>query len=207
MRFDSLSIPAFGHFSDFSLKFPKSKYDIHLIYGANEAGKSSLLRAVNALFYGIPRSTPDNFLHPNAKLLIGATISEGADTLSFFRKKGIKNTLLDGEQSTLADSALTPFLGSVNEDFFQNMFGLNTDSLRAGAAKLLSGEGDLGTAIFSVALGGSPIDDAIKKLEAEADLLFKARSTKTTISLAIKAYKDAERAAKYNGDGLEASPD
>ena len=196
MRFDSLSIPAFGHFSDFSLQFPRSKYDVHLIYGANEAGKSSLLRAVNSLFYGIPRSTSDNFLHPNAKLLVGATISEGSETLSFFRKKGAKNTLLDADQSSLPDAALAPFLGSVTEDFFQNMFGLNTDSLRAGAAKLLSGEGDLGTAIFSVALGGSPIDDAIKKLESEADLLFKARSTKAAISLSLKAHKDAEKAAR-----------
>ena len=196
MRLDSLSIPAFGHFSDFSLKFPKLKCDVHLIYGANEAGKSSLLRAVNSLFYGIPRSTPDNFLHPNAKLLVGATISDDNETLSFFRKKGVKNTLLDAGQSSLPDSSLAPFLGSVTEDFFQNMFGLTTDSLRAGAAKLLSGEGDLGTAIFSVALGGSPIDDAIKKLEAEADLLFKGRSAKTTIAQSIKAHKDAERAAR-----------
>lgn len=196
MRLDSLSIPAFGHFSDFSLQFPKSKYDVHLIYGANEAGKSSLLRAVNNLFFGIPTRTPDNFLHPNAKLLIGATISAESETLSFFRKKGTKNTLLDAGQSTLADSALAPFLGSVNEEFFKNMFGLNTESLRAGALELLSGKGDLGTMIFRVALGGSPIDDAIKKLEAEADLLFKGRSTKTKISLAIKAYKDAERAAR-----------
>jgi uncharacterized protein YhaN len=196
MRLDSLTIPAFGHFSDFSLQFPKSKYDVHLIYGPNEAGKSSLLRAVNNLFFGIPTRTSDNFLHPNAKLLIGATISDESETLSFFRKKGTKNTLLDVGQSTLEDSALAPFLGSVNEEFFKNMFGLNTESLRAGALELLSGKGDLGTMIFRVALGGSPIDDAIKKLEAEADLLFKGRSTKASISLAIKAHKDAERAAR-----------
>lgn len=196
MRFDSLTVPAFGHFSDFSLSLPSSGRDLHLIYGANEAGKSSLLRAINNLFFGIPTRTPDNFFHANARLLIGATISHGSESLTFFRKKGNKNTLLDSGQNTLDDSALASFLGSVNEDFFQNMFGLNTSSLRAGAAKLLSGEGDLGTAIFSASLGGSPIDDAIKNLEAEADSLFKGRATKTSISLAIKTFKDAERAAR-----------
>ncbi|YCM43389.1 AAA family ATPase [Verrucomicrobiaceae bacterium 227] len=196
MRFDQLNIPAFGPFSDFSLELPSSKYDVHLIYGANEAGKSSLLRAIRHLFFGIPTRTTDNFLHQNAKLLIGATISQEENQLSFFRKKGSKNTLLDGGRGSLPDSALESFLGAVNEEFFENMFGLDTDSLRKGAAKLLSGEGDLGTAIFSASLGGSPIDDAIKSLEAEANLLSKGGSRKTTIAMAITAFKEAERAAK-----------
>lgn len=204
MRLDSLSIPAFGPFSDFSLDFPKSKYDVHLIYGANEAGKSSLLRAIHHLFFGIPRSTPDNFLHPNSQLLIGASISEGKETLNFFRKKGLRNTLLDSAKNSLPESSLTAFLGSVNEEFFQNMFGLTTHSLRAGTAKLLSGEGDLGTAIFSVALGGSPIDDAIKKLETEAELLFKARAKKSIIPLAIKAHKEAEKASREQSTSVTA---
>lgn len=196
MRFDQLNIPAFGPFSDFSLEFPEAKYDVHLIYGANEAGKSSLLRAIRQLFFGIPTRTNDNFLHLNAKLLIGATISRGGESLTFFRKKGAKNTLLDEGRSSLPDGALDSFLGAVNEEFFEHMFGLDTDSLRKGAAKLLSGGGDLGTAIFSASLGGSPIDDAIKSLEAEANELAKGGSRKTTIAMATVAFKEAERAAK-----------
>lgn len=196
MRIDSLSIPAFGPFTDFSLELPASKYDVHLIYGANEAGKSSLLRAIHHLFFGVPSRTTDNFLHANAKLLIGASISDGSGKLDFFRKKGLKNTLLDGQQNTLAESALQSFLGSVNEEFFQHMFGLNTGSLRSGAAKLLSGEGDLGTAIFSASLGGSPIDDAIRKLEAEAGSLCRGAAKKdTTILPAVAAFREAEKAA------------
>ena len=197
MRFDQLNLPAFGPFSDFSLKLPSSKYDVHLIYGANEAGKSSLLRAIRHLFFGIPTRTTDNFLHPNAKLLIGATVSQEGEQLTFLRKKGSKNTLLNEGQSSLPDSALDAFLGAVNEEFFEHMFGLDTDSLRKGAARLLSGEGDLGTAIFSASLGGSPIDDAIKSLEAEANTLCKGASRKdTSILPAVTAFKEAERAAK-----------
>ncbi len=197
MRFDSLTIPAFGPFTDFSLKFPESKYDLHLIYGANEAGKSSLLRAIHHLFFGVPSRTSDNFIHANAKLLIGAGISDESGKLEFFRKKGLRNTLLDVRQNTLKDTALQPFLGSVNEEFFQHMFGLNTESLRSGAAKLLSGEGDLGTTLFSASLGGSPIDDAIKKLEAEANALCRGAAKKdTTILPAITRFKESEKAAR-----------
>ena len=197
MRLDSFKIPAFGPFSDFSLELPKSDHDIHLIHGRNEAGKSSLLRAINGLFFGIPSRTSDNFLHANAKLLIGATVSHGSDRLIFFRKKGLKNTLLDASQSTLEESVLKPFLEAVNEEFFQQMFGLNTESLREGAGRLLSGEGDLGTILFSASLGGSPIDDAIKKLEEEAGLLCRGASKKeTTILPALDAFKEAERASR-----------
>ncbi len=197
MRFDSLQIPAFGPFSNFALKFPRTQVDLHLIYGGNEAGKSSLLRAIHHLFFGIPNRTEDHFLHPNAKLLLGAEITNEDETLTFFRKKGNKNTLLDAKQNSLADHVLAPFLGSVNEEFFTQMFGLNSDSLRQGASKLLSGEGDLGTAIFSASLGGSPIDEAIKNLEAQANALCKGAAKKdTTILPALARYKESEKLAK-----------
>ena len=57
MRFDQINIPAFGPFTDFQIEFEKSEYDIHLIHGPNEAGKSSLLRAIRGLLYGIPNTT------------------------------------------------------------------------------------------------------------------------------------------------------
>jgi len=196
MRFDSLTIPAFGPFSDFRLQFESSKYDIHLIYGRNEAGKSSLLRAIDQLFFGFPHSTSDDFRHASKNLLIGAAVTDGDQSLTFYRRKGKANTLLDAERSSLADSALEPFLGAVNAEFFRSMFGLDTHSLRAGAADLLSGKGDLGTLLFSASLGGSPIDDAIKKLEIEANSLCKGASRKdTTILPAIALFRAAEKAA------------
>ncbi|MGY8690548.1 MAG: AAA family ATPase, partial [Verrucomicrobiales bacterium] len=73
MRFDQIQIPAFGPFTDFSLGFPSSENDLHLIYGLNERGKSSLLRSIDHLLFGIPARTDDNFIHANPKLRIGAS--------------------------------------------------------------------------------------------------------------------------------------
>ncbi len=195
MRFQELQIPAFGPFTDFSLPLPETKNDVHLIYGPNEAGKSSLLRALRYLLYGIPTRTTDSFRHQNPQLRIGATISSGSDSLTFFRKKGNRNTLLDATGNALADAALAPFLGPVNEAFFQNMFGLDTDSLRSGANSLLSAEGDLGAAIFSASRGGAPINEAIKSLESEAHEIFKDRARNTRIAAALREMKEAEAAA------------
>jgi len=77
------------------------------------------------------------------------------------------------------------------------MFGLNTDSLRKGAEDILSGEGDLSTILFSASLGGSPIDEAIKSLENESNLLYKG-TTRSHVSIppALKDYHENERLAK-----------
>jgi len=96
MRFNRLSIPAFGSFTDFSLKFDKSAADtdLHLVYGSNEAGKSTLLRAIQQMLYGIPARSTDTFLHGGPKMYAGATLSEGDQTLSFLRKKATRTPSL-----------------------------------------------------------------------------------------------------------------
>ena len=73
MRFERLSIPAFGPFTNVALELPPGGADFHLVYGPNEAGKSSLLRAIRNLLYGIHGQTPDNFLHDYKALRIAAT--------------------------------------------------------------------------------------------------------------------------------------
>ncbi len=62
MRFHQLKIPAYGPFSDFSMELPKGDSDLHLIYGPNEAGKSSLLRAIHQMLYGIRTALQDKML-------------------------------------------------------------------------------------------------------------------------------------------------
>ena len=208
MRFDTIHIPAFGPFTDFSIDFKKPTgegHDIHLVYGANEAGKSSLLRGIHQMFYSIPNQTKDNFIHENTKLRVGGTISDKNKQLSFLRKKGRVNTLLDPQGNTIADKALHAYLGSVNDEFFDSMFGLDTQSLRDGADALLSGEGDLGTQLFSASLGGTPIETAIAKLENEANALYKGSSkVGRTILPALNDYKTSEKEVKTSATKVSA---
>ena len=193
MRFDQIQIPAFGPFTDFSLGFPSSENDLHLIYGRNERGKSSLLRSIDHLLFGIPPRTSDNFIHANPKLRIGASINApNLAPLSFQRKKGNANTLLDANGNTLPETAIKAFLGPVDRSFFSSMFGLNTESLRDGAHALIAGEGELGAALFSASLGNTDIDAAIDKLESEANSLFKGRA-RAKIPTAINAFKECEK--------------
>jgi uncharacterized protein YhaN len=179
MRFQRLHIPAFGPFTNLELTFPSTKNDFHVIYGGNEAGKSSLLRAIRDLLFGIHSQSPDNFLHDYKHLrVLGEIENLAGDRLVIQRRKGSKNTLLDAEERPFHDSSLRPFLGGIDQKYFSAMFGLGASELREGAAELLAGEGELGKALFSASLGGTPIQRVLNAIVAESEQLFKGKSAK-----------------------------
>jgi uncharacterized protein YhaN len=192
MRFDRLQIPAFGPFTNLDLVFPPREHDLHVFYGKNEAGKSSLLRAIRDLLYGIHGQSSDNFLHEYKNMrLLGEITNRAGGRLSFQRRKGNKNTLLDESGNPLPDQALMPFLGNVEQEFFSTMFGLGSSELREGARQILGGDGDIGKALFSASLGGTPVQRVLDALEGESERFFKGRaSSNVSIRPAVKRYLD-----------------
>ena len=54
MKFLDLRLIAYGPFRDAKLAFEPDPLGLHMIYGPNEAGKSTALRAVKGVLYGIP---------------------------------------------------------------------------------------------------------------------------------------------------------
>jgi uncharacterized protein YhaN len=60
MRILQLHLMKYGPFTDTRLELEGTGC-IHFICGPNEAGKSSALRALHALLYGIPTQTTDSF--------------------------------------------------------------------------------------------------------------------------------------------------
>lgn len=177
MRFSRIEIPAFGPFTRLDLDFPKTGADLHLFHGANEAGKSSLLRCLRSFLFGIDPQTPDNFLHPYGNLLIVGDLEKTDGTVGRFKRRKGKITLLDGDDSPLQETALATYLGGVDRNYFESMFGMGARELHAGAESLLRGHGKLGEALFSASLGGTPVDRVIAALESEASELFRARGS------------------------------
>ncbi len=198
MRFERLHVPAFGPFTDLDLEFLAQGGDLHVIYGPNEAGKSSLLRAFRDLLFGIHSQSPDNFLHEYKKLRIkGEIVNRAGERLIFQRRKGNKNTLLDVAGNELPDNALDAFLGSVDQEYFSAMFGLGTRELREGAEQLLHGKGDIGSALFSASMGGTPVQLVLAALTEESDRLFKGRSTaNVSIRPVANGYKELLRKSR-----------
>lgn len=198
MRFQRLQIPAFGPFTNLDFQFPDQPCDFHVVYGPNEAGKSSLLRAIRDLLFGIHGQSTDNFLHDYGVLRIKGEIRNRAGTnLIFQRRKGNKNTLLKEDGTQLADNALVPFLGSVDQTYFSTMFGLGARELQEGAQQLLRGEGNMGNALFSASLGGTPVQKIVEALQQEAERLFKGNArVNVSIRPAATRYKELLRQSR-----------
>lgn len=194
MRFERLSLTAYGPFTERTLDFSGRPRALQLVYGPNEAGKSSTLRAVLGLLYGIHPRTGDAHTHEHTKLRIGATlVDQAGHRQSFVRRKGNKNTLEDADGNLLAESALAGMLGGLNQDLFTQMFGLDHVRLREGAEALLRGGGQLGEVLFDASLGGRGIHTLIESLRAEADTLYKQRGRTPELNAALESLREKKK--------------
>ncbi|MDZ7579069.1 MAG: AAA family ATPase [Deltaproteobacteria bacterium] len=106
MRIDALRLIAYGPFTDVVLDLSGGREGFHLVYGLNEAGKSSALRALRHMLYGIPERSTDNFIHPFAKMRIGVTIrNRNGDAFEYIRRKGRSHTLRAADDTAVVEEA------------------------------------------------------------------------------------------------------
>ena len=175
MRFNRLDLIKYGKFSDRAVEFPAAQQDFHLIIGPNEAGKSTLRSAIVDLLFGIPTRSVHSFLHPLNELRLGAYISNASDTLEFHRTKALRQTLRSPLDAVLSESTLTPFLGTADRSFFDQMFGLDHTRLVSGGNSILSAENDVGQILFQSAAGVASLGKIRDALVAEADKLWAPR--------------------------------
>lgn len=193
MRLRELRLIAFGPFSDVTLDFGAREAGMHVIYGPNEAGKSTSLRAITALLYGVPARTADAHLHDNNKLRIGGVIEHGrGERLDVVRRKGRKRTLLDRDENPVDEALMTRARCGVSQALFVTMFGLDHVSLRDGAQALLRGDGDVGESLFDAG-GARGIGRVLDELYEEAEQIYKPRGQAPKLNDALKRLKDIKQ--------------
>lgn len=181
MKLVRLLLQAFGPFTNKVVDFSFGPTNLHLIYGPNEAGKSSALRAMTDLRFGIPVRSSDAFVHAAGDLRIGGVfLTQAGQRIGLVRRKGKGATLArldaDTEQpdpSLAVDSTHERELtGGLERGEFEAMFGLNHARLREGGKVLLAGEGDLGSALFEASAGTRGITALLAALDADAKKLY-----------------------------------
>jgi uncharacterized protein YhaN len=193
MRIRRLSLVRYGQFTDVPLCF-RPDASLHVVYGENEAGKTTALNAIVDLLYGFGKFTKYDFKHPQA-LLVGATLENRAgEAISFNRRKGIKRTLTNLTGTVLADDALAPYLGAISEEAFKRSWGLSKEELRAGGEEMLKSEGEAGASLFAAASGLKGLLNFQKRLESEAASIFAPAKAQSRIF--YQAHDRFETAAK-----------
>lgn len=187
MKIDALKLVAFGPFTDKVLDFSGKGYGLHVVFGANEAGKSTALRALQALLYGFGHIVQDAWLHESNKLAVGGALAlANGDLLNLTRYKRRKNDLINEDTGKPFDQAdLDIILGRMGREAFEHAFGISHESLLRGVESVLAAGGDLGQALFAATSGLNTLKRVMTKLNEQQSLLFAPRAQKAHINAGV----------------------
>ena len=179
MRIIRLDLTRYGIFTDYSISFGEQKQDgadLHIIYGPNEAGKSTTLAAFLDLLFGIETRSRYGFFHPYSTMRIGGELEINGTSREFVRIKRAQNSLLDGGDKPISDGIIQRELGGIDRASYTTMFSLDDDTLEAGGESILASKGDLGQLLFSASAGLSDLSRKLVDLRTDADGFYKYRA-------------------------------
>ena len=193
MRITRLSLAAYGHFTELALDFP-TPAGLHVVLGANEAGKSTALAAIEDALFGFPHRSEAAWRHSPRDLRVGLTLrrDDGGER-TFWRRKGREPTLLDADGQPVSEAAMAGFLGRVTRERFRRVFGLDDTGLRQGGRAILEGSGDLGESVLEAETGLAGSREALQALERSAAALFGDRRGTRAVWASVDRYDVARR--------------
>lgn len=200
MRIEQLDLQFFGHFTNKQFSFGKNapaESDFHIIYGVNEAGKTTFMESYLRLLYGfLPRKEPYDFRHGRSNLQVSALLQIDGETRKFQRKATSKNSLLDESDNVLPEAALQAHLGGLAIDDYRKLLCIDDDSIENGGEEIVNSRGDIGTLLFSAAAGISDLWQVLESVRTDADNIHKSRASKTRLALLKKDYSDIVKRIK-----------
>ncbi|MDQ0086755.1 uncharacterized protein YhaN [Paenibacillus anaericanus] len=191
MRLEKLQVSGFGHLHgvDVELQGP-----VTVLYGPNEAGKSTLLGFVRAILFGIPSRASGHLRYePTQGSIHGGMLTiEGADgalwsieryaghaegrALSGTRGDRLRITKsdLDGRLQELTQQEMQrELLGGMSKEMFKQLFAVSLSELQEVSA--LQSE-EMSRFLFHAGIGGgAAVLRGEKKLAQEMDKLYKPR--------------------------------
>lgn len=185
MRLRRLDLVRYGKFTDRSIDFgPKMEGtpDLHLVYGPNEAGKSTSISAWLDLLYGIEPRSSYNFLHDYSTMLIGAAVESEGALRELRRVKKNSASLRDELNAPLPESVVLGALGGIDRSAYRTMFSLDDDSLEEGGDAILASKGELGELLFSASAGLARLSEHLSILSGQADAFHKLHARNTELS-------------------------
>jgi uncharacterized protein YhaN len=194
MRIARLSLGRYGHLADVDLLFPRAP-GLHVVLGANEAGKSTALAAIGDALFRFPTRTPYAFTHATRDLRLGIELHAQDGRIGrFVRRKGSKDDLSDETGAPLPESAIAAFLAGASRERFQHVFGLDAAALRHGGQAILEGKGEVGESILQAHTGLHGFRALAEKLGEEAGKLFGDRRGRRELHAATDRFKEAKTA-------------
>ena len=185
MRLRRLDLTRFGHFTDRSIDLgiaETGRSDFHIVYGPNEAGKTTLMEAYLRLIYGFPMRDGYSFKHPLNTLQVGGLLEINDVPTELVRLKKSANSLQDIHGDPLPETILQGCLGGIAQDDYRKLFCLDDATIEAGGEEITNSKGDIGRLLFAAAAGIGNLTGVLDQVEARAEAFYKKSASKTTFA-------------------------
>lgn len=190
MKLRQLHINQFGHFSECDLAIPAD--GLQVIYGPNEAGKTTLLQFLRGWLFDFPARTPYDFKAGTEIAGVGTLILGDGRTVELRRRKGTKNKVsvkIDGQESGLDEVGFQRLIGNANRSLFESIFAFGLDQLTQGEESLK--HESLQSALFGGGLGSAASPERIlQELDRQAGELFSPIARKPSINQLLSELKE-----------------
>ncbi|MEM9222156.1 MAG: AAA family ATPase [Pseudomonadota bacterium] len=200
VRVNELTLNSYGHFHEQSFAFhrPKGGPDLHLVVGANEAGKTTIRHALMDVLFGIPSGS--NYLFRVGRPMLSASLDiDGEEFVLTRAGTGASAKPKDALQ------ALRQALerAGMKRDVFLRTQAFSHSDMRAHAQELLQSNGELSKLLLRDAGGLGVVEECLAELRDDAAGLYSRDGRKKTKFRERRADWDAAQAG-YDEAKLEA---
>ena len=197
IRLRQLNLDLFGGFTDKQFDFGSRREvgspDFHVIYGPNEAGKTTTMEGYLRLLYGFPHREPYDFLHQRKNLRVSGLLDIDGTETAYARLPTRDPSLRDAHGQELPNSALQAHLSGLSEEDYRNLLCLDDLTIEKGGEEITRAKGDIGRLLFSAAAGISELSDVLDKVREEADGLYRKRASSTRLAALKKEHAEIEK--------------
>ncbi len=194
MRITNLHIDGFGRLADRS--FGPLERPVTVFYGANEAGKSTLLEFIRRILFGFPDGRSRG--NPYPPLLGGrhggrVTIATDAgQAITIDRAQGRGDgpvSLTTDTGDTLPAGDLSRLLGNHSRSVFQNIFAFTLDELNNES---LLDDDSVNLQIYSAGIGAMRLPDALAALDRQKSEIFRPQGRTQLIPSVVQGIESTD---------------
>ena len=173
---------------------------LNLIYGPNEAGKSTARRALVKFLFGFQsKDDPDTSVFGRPKAAVIVHLVDGRSRQWRIKRLASRQKLQAvGDHDPLLPEDLDRLLYGLSLEDYEHVFCLDHALLREGGTEIRRARGRSGPVLLGAAAGILHIEQARAKLADRLDELFRPRAKKPKINRLLRHVDDQRRTAKEN---------
>lgn len=206
MRIRDIRIDGFGHFA--GREIGPLERSVTVLYGPNEAGKSTLLEFVRRVLFGFPRKSGKVNAYPAMAggSYGGSIVVEDTDGRLYVVRRtpgksyGGEVTITSESGEQLPDTELKTLLGNHSRDVFEQVFAFTIDELYSDD---LLNDANVNSQIYSAGMGVTALPNANKSIESKRrEIFLKSGTSQKTYTVHTKLEKIEERLEDVAGNAV-----